>query len=135
MLRVSQIDATGALDAALEARVIVLGFDPKPDGADRHVDAIASKAADRIETRIIPETSPWNLAYDPALKRRQRRRPMDKEDVKGAAHRAKNELMKAAGKLMDDKNLRAEGKIDKAKGVAREALGDAKDAAKRIHNP
>jgi uncharacterized protein YjbJ (UPF0337 family) len=60
---------------------------------------------------------------------------MDKEDVKGAAHRAKNEMMKAAGKLMDDRNLQAEGKIDKAKGVAREALGDAKDAAKRIYNP
>jgi uncharacterized protein YjbJ (UPF0337 family) len=36
-----------------------------------------------------------------------------------------------AGKMMDDKNLQAEGKMDKAKGSAREALGDAKDAVKR----
>jgi uncharacterized protein YjbJ (UPF0337 family) len=37
----------------------------------------------------------------------------------------------AAGRMMDDKKLRAEGKMDKAKGSAREALGDAKDAVKR----
>jgi uncharacterized protein YjbJ (UPF0337 family) len=60
---------------------------------------------------------------------------MDKEDVKGAAHRAKNEMMKAAGKLMDDRNLQAEGKIEKAKGAAREPIGDAKDFSKRIHHP
>jgi uncharacterized protein YjbJ (UPF0337 family) len=36
----------------------------------------------------------------------------------------------AAGKMMDDKTLQAEGKMDKAKGSAREALGDAKDAVK-----
>ena len=39
----------------------------------------------------------------------------------------------AAGKMMDDKTLQAEGKMDKAKGSAREALGDAKDAVKRGH--
>ncbi len=32
---------------------------------------------------------------------------------------------------MGDKKLQAEGKMDKAKGEARQALGDAKDAAKR----
>jgi uncharacterized protein YjbJ (UPF0337 family) len=37
----------------------------------------------------------------------------------------------AAGKLTDDKELQAEGKMDKAKGGARQALGDAKDAIKR----
>jgi uncharacterized protein YjbJ (UPF0337 family) len=37
----------------------------------------------------------------------------------------------AAGRMMDDKKLQAEGKMDKAKGSAREALGDAKDAVKR----
>ena len=35
------------------------------------------------------------------------------------------------GKAMGDKKLQAEGKMDKAKGEARQALGDAKDAAKR----
>jgi uncharacterized protein YjbJ (UPF0337 family) len=39
----------------------------------------------------------------------------------------------AAGKMMDDKKLQAEGKMDKAKGEAREALGpDAKDAVKHV---
>ena len=38
----------------------------------------------------------------------------------------------AAGKMMDDKKLQAEGKMDKAKGEARQALGDAKDAAKHV---
>jgi uncharacterized protein YjbJ (UPF0337 family) len=41
----------------------------------------------------------------------------------------------AAGKMIDDKELQAEGKIDKAKGEARQALGDAKDAAKRTPTP
>jgi uncharacterized protein YjbJ (UPF0337 family) len=40
----------------------------------------------------------------------------------------------AAGKMMDDKKLQAEGKIDKAKGEAREALGDAKDSFKLGRN-
>jgi hypothetical protein len=67
---------------------------------------------------------------------------MIKKDAKGAAHRAKNELMKSASmlvgdkyKLVGDKELQPKGKIDKAKRAAREPLGDAKDAAKRIHNP
>ena len=33
--------------------------------------------------------------------------------------------------MTDDKKLQAEGKIDKAKGKAAGALGDAKDAARR----
>ena len=37
-------------------------------------------------------------------------------------------------KMMDDKKLQAEGKMDKAKGEARQALGDAKDAAKHVRN-
>jgi hypothetical protein len=64
---------------------------------------------------------------------------MDKKDAKGTAHRAKNELMKSASilvgdkyKLVGDKELQAKGKIDKAKGAAREALGDPEDGAKRI---
>jgi len=32
--------------------------------------------------------------------------------------------------VMDDKSLQAEGKMDKAKGSAREALGDAKDSVR-----
>ena len=56
---------------------------------------------------------------------------MDKEHVKGAADKAKGAIKDAAGKVTGDKELQAEGKMDKAKGAAHSAVGDAKDAAKR----
>ena len=40
---------------------------------------------------------------------------MDKEHVKGAADKAKGAVKDAAGKMMDDKKLQAEGKMDKAR--------------------
>jgi uncharacterized protein YjbJ (UPF0337 family) len=55
---------------------------------------------------------------------------MDREHVKGAADKAKGAIKDAAGKLMDDKKLQAEGKFDKAKGAAHETMGDMKDAAR-----
>jgi uncharacterized protein YjbJ (UPF0337 family) len=55
---------------------------------------------------------------------------MDKEHVKGAADKAKGAIKDAAGKVMGDSKLQAEGKTDKLKGAAHEALGDAKDALK-----
>ena len=56
---------------------------------------------------------------------------MDKEHVKGAADKAKGAIKDAAGKVTGDKELQAEGKMDKAKGAAHSATGDAKDAVKR----
>jgi uncharacterized protein YjbJ (UPF0337 family) len=56
---------------------------------------------------------------------------MDKEHVKGAADKAKGAIKDAAGKLTGDKELQAEGKMDKAKGAAHSTVGDAKDAVKR----
>jgi uncharacterized protein YjbJ (UPF0337 family) len=56
---------------------------------------------------------------------------MDKEHVKGAADKAKGAIKDAAGKLTGDKELQAEGKMDKAKGAAHSAVGDAKDAVKK----
>jgi uncharacterized protein YjbJ (UPF0337 family) len=56
---------------------------------------------------------------------------MDREHVKGVADKAKGAVKDAAGKLMDDKKLQAEGKIDKAKGAAHETAGDMKDAARQ----
>ena len=56
---------------------------------------------------------------------------MDKEHVKGAADKTKGAIKDAAGKLMGDKELQAEGKMDKAKGAAHNALGDTKDAVKK----
>ena len=55
---------------------------------------------------------------------------MDREHVKGAADKAKGAIKDAAGKLLDDKKLQAEGKFDKAKGAAHNAAGDLKDAAR-----
>ena len=56
---------------------------------------------------------------------------MDREHVKGAADKAKGAVKDAAGKLMDDKKLQAEGKFDKAKGAAHQAAGDVKDAVRQ----
>ena len=53
---------------------------------------------------------------------------MDSEHVKGAADKAKGAIKDAAGKVTGDKELQAEGKLDKAKGAAHNAEGDAKDA-------
>ena len=55
---------------------------------------------------------------------------MDREHVKGAADKAKGAIKEGAGKLTGDKDLEAEGKIDKAKGSAHNAAGDVKDAAR-----
>lgn len=56
---------------------------------------------------------------------------MDKEHIKGAADKASGAVKDAAGKVTGNEKLRAEGAIDKAKGEAREFIGDAKDAAKK----
>jgi uncharacterized protein YjbJ (UPF0337 family) len=56
---------------------------------------------------------------------------MDREHIKGAADKTKGAIKDAAGKLTGDKELQAEGKFDKAKGDVHNAVGDAKDAARR----
>ena len=56
---------------------------------------------------------------------------MDKEHIRGAADKAKGTVKDAAGKMTGDKQMQAEGKIDKAKGAAHQAVGDIKDAARR----
>ena len=59
---------------------------------------------------------------------------MDREHVKGMADKAKGAIKDAAGKLIDDKKLQAEGKFDKAKGAAHEAVGDVKDAVRHARD-
>ena len=59
---------------------------------------------------------------------------MDREHVKGAADKMKGAVKEAEGKLIGDKKLQTEGKIDKAKGTAHNAVGDAKDALKDARN-
>jgi uncharacterized protein YjbJ (UPF0337 family) len=53
---------------------------------------------------------------------------MDREHIKGAADKAKGAIKDTAGKVTGDKELQAEGKLDKAKGEAHNAAGDVKDA-------
>jgi uncharacterized protein YjbJ (UPF0337 family) len=55
---------------------------------------------------------------------------MDKEHVKSAADKASGAIKEAAGKVTGNEKLEAEGKFDKAKGEAREVIGDVKDAVK-----
>ena len=59
---------------------------------------------------------------------------MDKEHVKGAADKAQGAIKDAGGKMTGDKELQAEGKMDKAKGAVHSAVGDTKDAAKDAVN-
>ena len=56
---------------------------------------------------------------------------MDKEHIKGAADKVKGAVKDAAGKMTGDKDLQAEGKMDKAKGEAHKIAGDIKDAVKK----
>jgi uncharacterized protein YjbJ (UPF0337 family) len=53
---------------------------------------------------------------------------MDREHVKGAADKVKGAIKDTAGKVTGDKDLEAEGKLDKAKGSAHNVAGDVKDA-------
>jgi uncharacterized protein YjbJ (UPF0337 family) len=56
---------------------------------------------------------------------------MDKEHVKGAADKTSGAIKEGIGKATGDASLEAKGKLDKAKGEAREFVGDVKDSMKR----
>jgi uncharacterized protein YjbJ (UPF0337 family) len=53
---------------------------------------------------------------------------MDKDRVKGAVDQAKGAAKDAAGRVLGDSKLQAEGKTDKLKGKIENAVGGAKDA-------
>ena len=57
---------------------------------------------------------------------------MDREHVKGAADKAKGSTKETAGKITGDRELQSEGKLDKAKGDVHNAVGDVKDAARKL---
>lgn len=56
---------------------------------------------------------------------------MDKEHIKSAADKASGSIKEGIGKVTGNEKLEAEGKFDKAKGEAREVVGDVKDAMKK----
>ena len=59
---------------------------------------------------------------------------MDKDRVEGAAHQIKGSVKEAAGKVMGDKKVQAEGVAEKAAGKVQNAVGGAKDAVKDAAN-
>jgi len=52
---------------------------------------------------------------------------MDKDRIKGSLDQAKGAAKEAAGRVIGDPKLQAEGKVDKLKGQAESAVGSAKD--------
>ncbi len=56
---------------------------------------------------------------------------MDKDRIAGAAKETKGAIKEAAGKVLGDTKLSAEGKSDKAEGKVQNAIGGLKDALKK----
>ena len=56
---------------------------------------------------------------------------LEREHVRGTAEKAKGAIKDTAGKVTDDKELQAAGKLDKAKGAAHKAAGDVTEAARK----
>jgi uncharacterized protein YjbJ (UPF0337 family) len=71
-----------------------------------------------------------NVARCQGDPQRRQEKTLDSEHVKGAADKVKGSIKDTAGKVMNDKELQAEGKFDKAKGAAHDVAGDVKDAAR-----
>lgn len=52
---------------------------------------------------------------------------MDKDRIKGMADQGKGAVKETAGKVLGDKKLESEGKVDRAEGKIRNAVGGMKD--------
>jgi len=57
---------------------------------------------------------------------------MNKDQVKGTMDKAKGSVKEAAGKAVGNKDLEAEGQVDKAGGAVQKKVGDVKQAAKTV---
>ena len=53
----------------------------------------------------------------------------------GAADDAKGRIKEAGGSLTGDDSLKREGKVDRASGKVKDAVGDVSDKAKDAVNP
>ena len=60
---------------------------------------------------------------------------MDKDRIEGMAQQGKGAVKEAAGKILGDEKLKAEGKMDKVEGKLRNAVGGAKDAVRDASKP
>jgi len=57
---------------------------------------------------------------------------MDKDRVEGKKEQAKGFIKEQAGKITNDPDLEAEGKVDRAAGKVKEDLGKVKDKARDV---
>lgn len=55
---------------------------------------------------------------------------MNKQQIKGAGNRVKGAIKETTGKAVGNESLELEGKLDRAKGKAQQAVGNAKDRLK-----
>ncbi len=55
---------------------------------------------------------------------------IDKDRIAGSAKQVKGTIKQAVGKVVGDAKLQAEGKADKVKGKAQNAVGSLKDSIK-----
>jgi uncharacterized protein YjbJ (UPF0337 family) len=60
---------------------------------------------------------------------------MDKDRISGAAKTASGSLKEAAGKIIGDQKLQAEGAAQKIEGKVQNAFGGAKDAVRDATKP
>ena len=56
---------------------------------------------------------------------------MDKQRMEGGLKKATGTVKEKAGQMTGDRDLEAEGKVDKGEGKVRSAVGYVKDAASR----
>lgn len=57
---------------------------------------------------------------------------MDKERIKGGLRKATGAVKEKAGQMTGDRDMEAEGKVDKAEGRVRSSVGHAKDAVREL---
>jgi len=56
---------------------------------------------------------------------------MNRDHLKSAADKAAGAVKEGVGKATGNQKLETEGRLDEARGEAREVVGDAKDAVRR----
>jgi uncharacterized protein YjbJ (UPF0337 family) len=57
---------------------------------------------------------------------------MSEEHIKGGLEKVGGRIKEAAGALVGNERLKADGQLDQVKGGAHQAWGDVKDAAKNL---
>ncbi len=59
---------------------------------------------------------------------------MNKDQVSGKIDQAVGKVKQGVGEAVGNENLANKGVLDQAKGAVKETWGDAKDAAKQVHD-